>query len=76
MSERNDFETILKWVVIAVLALVAFKVATMALGIAFVLGTLLLFRVLPLVLLVWGIWKVVEWLGRGEGNGARAGGGF
>lgn len=69
MSEKSDFETILKWAVIVILAIVALKVVAALLGIAFVLGGFLLTRVLPLVLLVWAVYKVVQWLGRPKDAG-------
>ena len=59
---KSDFETILKWIVIVILAFAALKVVATVLGIAFVLGAFLLFRVLPLVLLVWLIVKAFQWL--------------
>jgi hypothetical protein len=72
MSENNGFETVLKWVVVVILALAALKVLTMVLGIAFVLGGFLLFKVLPLVLVVWGGYKLFQWLG-GRSSSAAAG---
>ncbi|HEX8831113.1 MAG TPA: hypothetical protein VF705_08120 [Longimicrobium sp.] len=60
-STNRDLENILKWAVIIILAIAALKVALMVLGIAFVLGGFLLFRVLPLVLLVWLALKAWEW---------------
>lgn len=62
MSDKSSFETILKWVVVVILAIVALKVIATVLGVAFVLGGFLLFRLLPLVLLVWLVVKAIEWL--------------
>ncbi|HEX6369009.1 MAG TPA: hypothetical protein VF006_08750 [Longimicrobium sp.] len=62
MSEKNTFESILKWVVVVILAFAALKILLAVLGIAFFLGGVLLFRVLPIVLVVWLIVKAVEWL--------------
>lgn len=62
MAEKNTFETILKWIVVVILAFAALKVLLAVLGIAFFLGGFLLFRVLPIVLVVWLIVKAVEWL--------------
>lgn len=73
MSERSDFETVLKWAVVVILAIVALKVLATVLGIAFVLGGFLLTRVLPLVLLVWAVYKIVQWLGSSRGSGSTAG---
>lgn len=73
MSENNGFETVLKWAVVVILAIAALKVLAMVLGIAFVLGGFLLFRVLPLVLVVWGGYKLVQWLG-GRSSSTAAGG--
>lgn len=68
MNDKNTFETILKWTVVVILALVALRVVATVLGIAFVLGGFLLFRVLPLVLVVWLFFKAIEWL-RGKDRG-------
>ena len=66
---KSDFETILKWVVIVILAIAALKIIAGVLGIAFFLGGLLLFRVLPLVLVVWLVYKGFQWLsGRNGGS--------
>ena len=68
MSDKSSFETALKWVVVVILAIVALKIALTVLGIAFMLGGFLLFRILPLVLLVWLAIKVVEWLRGSRGT--------
>ena len=53
MSDRKStFENVIKWIVIAILAIVALKVVATILGIAFFIGGFLFFRVLPLVLFV------------------------
>ena len=69
MNDKSTFETILKWMVVAILAIVALKVIATVLGLAFFLGGFLLFRVLPLVVIVWLVYKGFEWL-RGRDNGA------
>jgi len=69
MPERNSFETVLKWIVLVILAIVAIKVAISVLGLAFFLGGFLLFKILPLVLLVWVALKLVEWF-RGKNGGS------
>lgn len=68
-SSNNTFETVLKWIVMVILAIVALKVVVMILGTAFVIGGFLLYRVLPLVLMVWLGLKVFEWL-RGKNGGS------
>lgn len=68
MSEKNTFETILKWVVVVILAFAALKVLLTVMGIAFFLGSFLLFRVLPIVLVVWLVVKAVEWLRSDRGS--------
>ena len=69
MSDKNTFETILKWTVVVILAIVALKVVLTVMGLAFVLGGFLLFRVLPFVLVVWLFFKAVEWLtGKDRGS--------
>ncbi|HEX6040253.1 hypothetical protein [Longimicrobium sp.] len=62
-SSNSNFETVIKWVVVVILAIVALKVIASVLGIAFLLGGFLLWRVLPLVLVVWLIYKAIQWLG-------------
>lgn len=70
MPERSKFETILKWIVLVIVALVALRVALTILFVAAGLAKFLLFWVLPLVLLVWGIFKLIEWIrGRNGGYG-------
>ena len=68
MREKNSLETIIKWAVVVILAIVALKVVFTVLGVAFVLGGFLLFRVLPLILLVWIVLRVIAWL-RGSNGG-------
>ena len=64
MSDRKStFENVIKWIVIAILAIVALKVVATILGIAFFIGGFLFFRVLPLVLLVWTVVQVL-WVER------------
>jgi len=70
MSDKSSFETFLKWAVVVILAIAALKVVLAVLGIAWVLGAFLLFRVLPLVLVVWGIVKLVQWLKGDRGSPA------
>ena len=62
MSENGTkLENILKWVILVIAAIVALKLAVGVLAIAWVLGGILLFKILPLVLLVWVVLKLVEW---------------
>jgi uncharacterized MAPEG superfamily protein len=70
MSEKSSFETFLKWAVVVIVAIAALKVVMAVLGIAWVLGAFLLFRVLPLVLVVWGIVRLVKWLNGDRGSPA------
>lgn len=67
-SSDSNFETIIKWVVVVILAIVALKVIATVLGIAFFLGGFLLWRVLPMVLVVWLIFKAIEWLRGSKGS--------
>ena len=73
MSDKSSFETALKWVVVVILAIVALKVVFTVLGLAFFIGGFLLFRVLPLVLVVWAVVKVVQWLREKNGGAAASG---
>ncbi len=59
---KSDFEKVLTWIVIVILAFAALKIVATVLGIAFALGGFLLFRVLPLVLIVWLVYKAIEWM--------------
>lgn len=59
---KSGLETILKWVVMVILAVVAMKIVFSVFAIAFVVGGVLLTKVLPLVVLVWLIIKAVEWM--------------
>ncbi|MDB4951711.1 MAG: hypothetical protein JWM27_4360 [Gemmatimonadetes bacterium] len=61
MSEKSTFETVIKWTVVVILAIVALKLVFTVLGLAFFLGGFLLFRVLPLVLLVWLVSRAIAW---------------
>ncbi|HEU4560802.1 MAG TPA: hypothetical protein VFS20_23320 [Longimicrobium sp.] len=70
-DERSGFETILKWVVMVILAVVAMKIVFSVFAIAWVVGGVLLTKVLPLVLLVWLVLKAVEWF-RSRGAGSPA----
>lgn len=67
-SSNSSFENVIKWTVVVILAIVALKVIATVLGIAFVLGSFLLWRVLPLVLVVWLIFKGIEWLRSDRGG--------
>jgi predicted signal transduction protein with EAL and GGDEF domain len=58
---RSKLETILKWIVLVILAVVALKVVFSVFALAWLVGGILLTKVLPLVLLVWLVLKVVEW---------------
>jgi hypothetical protein len=67
MTDRNvTFENVLKWTVIAILAIVALKVVVTVLGIAFFIGGFLFWRVLPLVLVVGAIYMAWQWLRNGR----------
>jgi membrane protein YdbS with pleckstrin-like domain len=64
MSENgsSSVETILKWIVLIILAVVALKIVFGVFAIAWVIGGALLTKVLPIVVLIWLIIKGVEWL--------------
>lgn len=68
MSQRRSLDTVLKWVVVFILTVAALKLVFAVLGIAFFVGGFLLFRVLPLVLLVWLVLRVLGWFS-GPGSG-------
>lgn len=58
---KSTLETVLKWIVLVILAVVAMKIVFSVFAIAFVVGGVLLTKVLPLVVLVWLVLKAVEW---------------
>lgn len=62
MSENGTkLETILKWIVLVIAAVFALKIVASVLGLAWLIGGVLLTKVLPLVVLVWLVLKLVEW---------------
>ena len=62
MSENETkLERILKWIVLVIAAVVALKIVFSVFAIAWLVGGLLLTKVLPFVLLVWVVLKLVEW---------------
>ena len=71
MSDKLSLSNIAKWVIVAVLVIVALNVVATVLNLAFALGGFLLWRVLPLVLLVWVLLKGLEYL-RDRDGGAPA----
>jgi hypothetical protein len=72
-SSNDTLATILKWAVVIVLGIVALKVIATLLNIAFFVGWVLLWRVVPLVIVIWVIYTVIEWLrGRNGGAGTQA----
>jgi hypothetical protein len=58
---RSNVETILKWIVLVILAVVAMKIVFSVFALAWFVGGILLSKVLPLVLLVWLVLKLVQW---------------
>ena len=68
MARNDSFENAIKWIVIVILAIVALKVVATVLATAFFVGGFLLTKILPLVILVWAVYKGVEWL-RGRNGG-------
>lgn len=70
-NDKYSLENILKWVVIAVVGLIALKAALIALNVAVALGWLLAalaFKVLPLLLVLWGVIWLVRWIGGRNGS--------
>ena len=67
MSDKLSFNTIVKWVIVAILVIVALNVVATVLNVAFALGGFLLFRVLPLVVLAWLLLKGLEYLRNRDG---------
>ncbi len=68
MSDKLSFNTIIKWVIVAILVIVALNVIATVLNVAFALGGFLLFRVLPLVVLAWLLLKGLEYLRNRDGG--------
>lgn len=69
-STDSNFEKIVKWAIVIILAIAALKVIATVLGLAFALGGFLLFRILPLVLLAYGVYLVIQWL-RGKDSASQ-----
>lgn len=67
-SGRSPFETILKWVVVGILAIVALKIVFAVLATAFFVGGFLLWKVLPLVLIAWIVMRIVRGWRGGRGG--------
>lgn len=67
-STDSNFEKIVKWAIVIILAIAALKVIATVLGLAFALGGFLLFRILPLVLLAYGVYLVIQWLRGKDGS--------
>jgi len=67
-ENSNNVETILKWIVLVILAVVAMKIVFSVFAIAWLAGGFLLTKVLPLVVLVWLVLKAVEWLRTRDGG--------
>jgi len=70
-ENNNNVETILKWIVLVILAVVAMKIVFSVFAIAWLAGGFLLTKVLPLVVLVWLVLKAVEWM-KGRNGGTPA----
>jgi hypothetical protein len=68
MAQKSNWENVIRWIVLAILAVVALKVLAGVLALAWVLGSVLIWKVLPLVALVWVVMKVLEWM-RGKNCG-------
>jgi len=61
MHNESKLETILKWIVLVIAAVVALKIVFSVFAIAWLVGGFLLTKILPLVLLVWIVLKLIEW---------------
>lgn len=62
MSNRNtDFENVLKWIVVVILAIFALKIVATVLGIAWFLGGFLITKILPLVVITWLVYRAVQY---------------
>ena len=61
MHNESKLETILKWIVLVIAAVVALKIVFSVFAIAWLVGGFLLTKILLLVLLVWIVLKLIEW---------------
>jgi hypothetical protein len=69
VSNRNtDFENVLKWIVVVILAIFALKIVATVLGIAWFLGGFLITKILPLVVLMWLVMKAVQYFRGSNGS--------
>jgi len=67
-NSNTDFENVLKWIVIVILAIFALKIVATVLGIAWFLGGFLITKILPLVILVWLVMKAVQYFRSSNGT--------
>ncbi len=64
MKDKDLFSTLLTWLVVGILAIVALKVVFFLLGATLTLVAIL-FRLLPLVLAGLLVWMVIRWFRKG-----------
>ena len=63
MEQKSLLNTLLTWLVAAILLVIALKVVFILLGVTAVLVKIA-FKLLPVLLAVWLAWMVVRWFGR------------
>jgi hypothetical protein len=63
MKEKNLLGTLLTWLVVGILAVVALKVVFFLLGVTMALVAIL-FRLLPLLLAGMLVWMVIRWFSK------------
>lgn len=66
MKEKNLLSTLLTWLAVGVLAVVALKVVFFLLGVTMALVAIL-FRLLPILLAAMLVWMVIRWFRREPG---------
>lgn len=62
-NDRSPLSRLITWLLLAILAIAAVKMAFWLLGVAFGLGAWMLFTVGPLLLAGWLLLKLIRWLG-------------
>ena len=63
-GERSLLSTMISWLLVALLAIAALKLAFWVFGAALGIGAWLLFTLGPILLVGWLVVKLVRWLGR------------
>lgn len=75
MNDKSLLSTLLTWLAVGVLAIIALKVVFALLGVTLFLVAIV-FKLLPILLAVWLVMLVVRWFRRDRGPGSDPMGGM